>query len=303
MSRLERRIISLAVALTLGVTAACSRAGTPDTAPHATPPAPHATPPVATPGTGYDVSHPQCSMRASQYPRGQAFAIVGVNGGTPTKANPCLATQLTWARTSTPAAGSSLPPVGLYLVAADPGDGVPGWPSPEKDTAGGATPHGACDGSWTEACAYLYGVQRARYAYELADDASTTGVDPARVPWWLDVELGVSWSPDHALNVAAIRGFVAGLERAGAEGDIGFYSIPGDWLTITGLTSATAPDDVRSAPEWIGGAGSIDDARARCATSFAGGPVTFAQFRDGALDANHFCGLPWGPGVARSAQS
>ncbi|HEV7189061.1 MAG TPA: hypothetical protein VGN28_14295, partial [Blastococcus sp.] len=57
---------------------------------------------LALPGTasaaiapgGYDVSYPQCG---TSLPADRAFAVVGVNGGLSTRANPCLAAQLTWA--------------------------------------------------------------------------------------------------------------------------------------------------------------------------------------------------------------
>jgi hypothetical protein len=55
---------------------------------------------------GYDVSYPQCG---SSLPSARAFAIVGVNGGLSTKANPCLATQLAWAWKSNGSLGSRQP--------------------------------------------------------------------------------------------------------------------------------------------------------------------------------------------------
>src|SRR4051794_11318559 len=72
----------------------------------------------AAPSTvGYDVSHPQCG---SVLPTGQAFAVVGVNGGTATTVNPCLSTQLRWASTSSGAVAAQ-PKVQLYLNTANPG--------------------------------------------------------------------------------------------------------------------------------------------------------------------------------------
>ena len=47
---------------------------------------------------GVDVSYPQCGR---PLPTGQAFAIVGVNGGSAATTNPCLPTLLEWAEQST----------------------------------------------------------------------------------------------------------------------------------------------------------------------------------------------------------
>jgi hypothetical protein len=57
---------------------------------------------LAVPGTasaapttaGYDVAYPQCG---TALPRDRAFAVVGINRGLSTRANPCLTAQLTWA--------------------------------------------------------------------------------------------------------------------------------------------------------------------------------------------------------------
>jgi hypothetical protein len=76
---------------------------------------------------GYDVSYPQCG---TSLPGARAFAIVGVNGGLSTKANPCLASQLRWAATSN--GSTSQPTTQLYLNTANPGevrDQVTTWPT------------------------------------------------------------------------------------------------------------------------------------------------------------------------------
>src|SRR5690349_7115525 len=44
--------------------------------------------------TGYDVSYPQCGR---SMPAGATFGIVGVTNGLPFSANPCLATEWSWA--------------------------------------------------------------------------------------------------------------------------------------------------------------------------------------------------------------
>ena len=45
--------------------------------------------------TGYDASYPQCS---GSYPSNPLFGIVGVNGGLANNANPCISSELHWAR-------------------------------------------------------------------------------------------------------------------------------------------------------------------------------------------------------------
>src|SRR5687767_9171226 len=96
---------------------------------------------------GYDVSYPQCG---SSLPKDRAFAVVGVNGGLSTKANPCLGTQLAWAWKSSGAVAAQ-PRAQVYLNTANPGEirgQVTTWPTT------GSTPYGACDGSNSEACSY-----------------------------------------------------------------------------------------------------------------------------------------------------
>src|SRR3954452_20233505 len=101
--------------------------------------------PADPPTVGYDVSHPQCGQTL---PAGQAFGVVGVNGGLPTTANPCLASQLPWAGRSTGAIAAQ-PEAQLYVNTANPGEVrelVTTWPTT------GDTPYGSCDGRNSTAC-------------------------------------------------------------------------------------------------------------------------------------------------------
>ena len=102
---------------------------------------------VALPGTaaadpptvGYDVSYPQCR---DDLPRDRAFAVVGVNGGLSTRANPCLSEQLMWAWNSSGVVEEQ-PLAQLYLNTANPGqviEQITTWPDR------GSTPYGSCDG-------------------------------------------------------------------------------------------------------------------------------------------------------------
>lgn len=253
-------------------------------------PAPPPAPPPA--GTGYDISYPQCGHA---YPSGQAFGVVGVNGGLANNPNPCLPSELTWARSSPGLTSPQQPPASVYLNTADPGNGVADWPTPANGSAGGPTPYGNCDGSWSPACAYVYGQQRASYSYGLVS-SSGAGVDPASAPWWLDVETVNSWAgpqsnPNWAgVNIATVQGFVAGLRGAGATAAIGFYSTASQWQAITAQNAQTTPSYFpTSDPDWVAGAGSASQAQANCGASFTGGRVALAQFPYGGYDADVAC--------------
>ena len=68
---------------------------------------------LADSSTGYDISYPQCNV---SFPASPGFGIVGVNGGKPYSANPCLGmgdgpSELAWAGMNAQ----------LYANTADPG--------------------------------------------------------------------------------------------------------------------------------------------------------------------------------------
>jgi len=242
---------------------------------------------------GYDISFPLCGK---PYPAGQDFAIVGVNAGLANNPNPCLPAELAWAAASPGLSSPPQPPASLYVNAADPGNGVADWPSPANGTASLTTPYGSCDGTWSTACGYLYGVQRTVYDYQLAAAAASGSVGPSTVAWWLDIETLSSWATPArqlnfgALNIATIQGFVGGLRASGATGRIGFYSTQVQWQTITGLTAQTSPQQFAiSSPDWVAGVGTLAQAQANCTRSFSGGTVSVAQYSAGGLDADYPC--------------
>ena len=237
----------------------------------------------SSPTTGYDISYPQCS---GSYPSNPLFGIVGVNGGLANTANPCLSSQLGWAQGARGQKRPEQPALSLYIDTANPGSHhVPDWPS------GGTAPlYGACNGLLTNACSYLYGEQRAVHSYHLAAALDPTGAKTA--PWWLDVELQASWAGTYELNIAALRGFVAGLQNAGATGLIGIYSTGAQWHEITGLTAQTTQAAFKAQlPAWVAGTrATLAQARQNCATGgFAGAPPTLAQYRTGVFDADLRC--------------
>ncbi|HEY2354892.1 MAG TPA: hypothetical protein VGH79_08370 [Gaiellaceae bacterium] len=238
----------------------------------------------AAPTVGYDISAPQCS---GSYPASPLFGIVGVNGGLANNANPCLRDELRWARSAPGQKHPQQPPLSLYLVTANPGGHhVADWPS------SGTTPtYGACNGLLTNACSYLYGEQRAAHSYALA-----AALDPAAartVPWWLDVELGATWAGTYELNIAALKGFLAGLHDAGATGPVGIYSTSAQWNDITGLTAETTPAAFgRHLPDWAAGAETttLTQAWTNCAgRGFTGRAPALAQYRNGAFDGELRC--------------
>jgi hypothetical protein len=251
---------------------------------------------LAVPGTaaaapttvGYDVSYPQCG---SSLPKDRAFAVVGVNGGLSTKANPCLSTQLAWAWKSSGVA-SDQPKAQLYLNTANPGEvrnQVSTWPET------GTTPYGTCDGSNSEACSYRYGWERAQNSVTTfflpAAKAADVETSPDAYTWWLDVETTNTWQSGSAAalarNRATLEGMTTYLTSQGAE--VGFYSTNHQWKQIAG----SVPDDSTLAgrSSWLAGATSLNGARVNCSRSslVPDGDVELSQYVQGGWDRNTSC--------------
>ncbi|HLY36222.1 MAG TPA: hypothetical protein VKU35_05890 [Candidatus Limnocylindria bacterium] len=237
---------------------------------------------------GYDISYPQCG---GPFPSHPIFGVVGVNGGLANDANSCFAGELQWALASPGQTSPAQPSASLYINTADPGPapGVTDWPA-----SGTSSAYGSCDGSWSTACAYIYGEQRAAYSYGLVS-AVNPGV-ATTAPWWLDIETGNSWAtsgtPGYAqLNVATIQGFMAGLTNQGAPSPIGVYSTASQWSAITGLSAATTPSALGSTPpDWVAGARTLTGAQSSCQSGgFTGARPTLAQYSSGGYDADLRC--------------
>lgn len=212
---------------------------------------------------GYDVSWPQCG---DPLPNDGDFRIVGVNGGRPYDPNPCLAQQYQWSRGAADAA--------FYINTANPGarSQVVNW-------YGQRSPNPACSRRDEQACAYDYGYNGAKHAWEYAQ--AETGA-AARHSWWLDVETTNSWSRDRDLNVTVILGAVAFLRERGVP--VGVYSTDYQWGVITG----GAQMDLYN---WHAGAGDGGQAARWCvpSTSFTGGPMVLVQWVEDDLDRNYAC--------------
>jgi hypothetical protein len=237
---------------------------------------------------GYDVSYPQCG---ENLPNARAFAIVGVNGGLSTRANPCLSTQLAWAWKSNGSVDSQ-PPAQLYLNTANPGeviDQVTTWPT------SGSTPYDSCDGTNSLACSWQYGWERASnsvlsFFVPAAREARVDG-RPSTYTWWLDVETTNTWqsgSPEaQARNRATLEGMTAYLLSRG--GTVGIYSTNQQWAQIVG--NVPSGSNLAGRPSWLAGSNSLSDARSDCRDPALtpGGRVTLTQYIVKGLDRNHAC--------------
>jgi hypothetical protein len=251
---------------------------------------------VALPGTaaahpptvGYDVSYPQCR---DDLPRDRAFAVVGVNGGLSTRANPCLSEQLIWAWNSSGVVEEQ-PLAQLYLNTANPGqvtEEITTWPDR------GSTPYGPCDGTNTAACSWQYGWERAQNSvlsfFTPAARAARVDSQPSRYVWWLDVETMNTWqsgTPEALLrNRAALEGMTAYLVSQGAP--VGLYSTAQQWAQIVGSVPTGSP--LAGRDSWLAGSTSQAEAQAACsrAALVPGGRVTLSQYVQGGLDRNQSC--------------
>lgn len=237
---------------------------------------------------GYDISYPQCPTTP---PSGQAWGVVGVNGGLATTANPCLVSQLRWAAGSTGAVAAQ-PKVQLYLNTANPGqvrNQVTTWPH------AGATPYGTCTGGNTTACSWEYGWERAQHSvtaiFEPAAISAGVDANPADYTWWLDVETYNTWetgSPSAQIrNRVALEGMSAYLTSRG--GNTGLYAVPAQWSQVTGSVAWTS--SLYRLPSWLPGATSAAGATANCSERplVAGGVVAMTQYVSGGLDHDVSC--------------
>jgi hypothetical protein len=234
-------------------------------------------------------------------PLGQAFVVVGVNGGRANTLNPCLGEELAWAVYRTTGA-SPEPNLSLYLNTGDPGNSYLGQPVPDWPDSG-ATPYGVClptiaeghlhgPGQNSAACAWEFGYQRAAQDLFWLQTAAAQAGLPTRArayPWWLDVETSNTWQPATLLNLADLQGMVYSLRQAGAN-RLGVYAFPPQWEGITGGTPTLASGSLYPLSDWILGSGSLAAAQASCQQpAFTGGRVEITQFPSGGFDGDYAC--------------
>jgi major membrane immunogen (membrane-anchored lipoprotein) len=245
--------------------------------------------------TGYDISYPQCGKTIT-YPAG--FGVVGVNDGHPYSTNPCLASEINWAKATT----AGVP--AFYLNTDDPGPAdTSNWPT-------SATGPQTCSGANSANCAYDYGWGAAKTSFanaiaaETTDGSASPGVAVTSAAWWLDVETGNHWevlesaygrsSASLTNDQSMLLGVIAYLTSVGVS-TIGIYSTAQQWNTITGTPTTT----FSAYPAWMPGYPTLAAAEAACAlASFDGGRVAMIQYPMNGLDGDYACGLISTPGAA-----
>lgn len=245
---------------------------------------------------GYDISYPQCGRKL---PTGQAFGIVGVNGGTAATTNSCLADQLKWANKSI--GGTKQPLIQLYVNTANPGEviaQITTWPTTNTDKTGFTTtnPYGACAGANDQACSWQYGWNRSVEANldRFAPAAKTAGItaSASAYTWWLDVETMNTWQSGstEALtrNTATIEGMTAYYTAQGAK--VGLYSTAVQWNQIVGSTVSNT-SNLNGLPNWRPSGASLDNAKTNCSVAplTTGGFISLTQYVQQNVDKNHSC--------------
>jgi hypothetical protein len=164
---------------------------------------------------GQDVSWPQCSSRQGGYglpmPSASApFVVVGLTAGRAFTANPCVTSQVAWARRTGV-------PTSAYLVATYPTRAeVRAWSSGPRRP------------STLRDRVYNVGVAQGRAALRVL---ARSGLRARAV--WVDVEQNRRrpWSANPDLNVALIQGVAAAVRGAGYRP--GLYTNASSWSQYT----------------------------------------------------------------------
>jgi hypothetical protein len=232
--------------------------------------------------TGNDISWPQCGRT---YPSGQAFGIVGLNGGKANNFNTCFDAQWAWAQTSR--GGTSQARAQIYLNTGNPGDvlaqyNVTTWPT----SSAAADPYGPCTGTWNDnlPCSWEYGYERAQADLSYFTNATHTAPSGS---WWLDIETSNSWTSDPAKNRASLEGMVYAVQHAGLT--VGIYASSSSWSSLFGPVPVGS--SLYSLTEWRPGAKTLRGAKSNCALApFEGnGRVVITQYVSNNLDYDYSC--------------
>jgi len=214
---------------------------------------------------GYDISWPQCG--GTMPPTTAAFVVIGLTRGLPFTENPCLASQVTWAKDHSV-------PAQAYTMAAYP-------TSSQLQSNGSAGPW-----SSSTVAGRLANVGYAEAGYAAASLARA-GFHPPVV--WVDVEPRPAqpWPAGsdvaRARNRSVVTGLLRGLHDAGYA--YGLYSFASGWSDIVGAWR------LPGVPVWAtaGRKTSADALRMCGGPSFSGGPVHLAQWYDDTRDSDLTC--------------
>jgi len=223
---------------------------------------------AGTPAAGGDVSWPQCPARSGHgyglpMPNASArLVMIGLTSGPGFSANPCLASQVAWAKARH-----------LYTAAY----AMTTYPTSTQFTAykySGPYSRATYAGLMNNV-----GFTQARY-----NVASLRRVGLTSPIIWIDVEpYRPGWSTNKAANKAVIDGARYGYTSAGYK--VGFYSTKALWFGILGATRY-------GLPEWrTAGPASQSTARARCTStySFQGGGAALGQWWGPNIDYDVTC--------------
>ena len=256
-SESPRRTLLLVLTLLLGLTATVTTA-----------------PPAAAAFYGHDISWPQCPSSQGGYglpmpPASSQFVVIGLTYGLAFTENPCLASQVAWAR-------NNRKPAHAYAMATFP-------------TAAQLSAHRS-GGPWSSStrAGQLSNSGYAAGKYALASMAEA-GFGTRMV--WIDVEPRTRqpWPVGTAARERENRYVIEGMMRAfrDAGKSYGLYSYAAGWAEITGSWR------LRGVPVWAT-AGELDyptEAQDRCRQpSFSGGQVLLSQWYDDTRDYDMTCG-------------
>lgn len=220
--------------------------------------------PIAAKGAhGYDVSWPQCagSDARNMPPGAPPYVIFGLTDVADHSVNPCLGSQLAWAR------GHGVR-VGAYLLAT--------YPSKAQLAQASAGLFGDC-GVSTLCRLRNDGAAQAEQAVATMAKA---GAQAPRV--WIDVEVRHvdPWAAKTRRNVALLKGMVRGLRAAHVA--TGVYTTSSQWQQIAGQFRLAVPN-------WLPvGEDTSQDAQLLCAASATGGATWLVQYTQ-ALDSDLTC--------------
>ena len=236
--------------------------------------APAVAPPASAAYFGHDISWPQCPTSQGGFglpmpPTSTQFVIIGLTRGLAFTENPCLASQVAWARTN--GKSTQAYAMGTFPTAAQLSANARGGPWSSRTRAGQLS---------------NVGYAEARYAL---DTLQRIGYFPRTV--WIDVEPRPAqpWPAGSAAQQRENRYLIEGMMRAFRDAGLayGFYSYTAGWQEITGGWR------LPGVPVWAT-AGRLDyptEAQDRCVQpSFSAGRVYISQWYDDTRDYDLTCG-------------